>query len=386
MLYLIILCVLVLFLVVEQWFHNRSVRSIPIRIHVNGTRGKSTVVRLVASVLRKEGLKVLAKTTGTVPTLIHPDGHEETIVRRGPARIQEQMELVRRASKMGVDAVVVECMALDPALQAVSEDRLIQSTVGVITNVRRDHFEAMGKELDEIALSLSHTIPNAGVLVTADRRYFEFFQTRAVRKKTRVLRAWERDEPERLATLESISEENAEIARTVCSVLPITASVWRAEREPLSSTTFRYEAGGRTIFFVDAFSANDIDSTKLLQQATLFSKDFLRPYAALLNNRSDRPLRMRSFVSFLTEDPFYDLVVLAGDLKFMAKRLLSRRVPESKILALERRDPEEALEEICAGVSSRVFTLFGMGNYIGMGESLSHFFQERGEPWDSQSR
>lgn len=385
-LYLLILSILVFFLVVEQWFYRRHIRSIPIRIHVNGTRGKSAVVRLIASALRKGGAKVLAKTTGTVPTLIYPDGQEEIMIRRGPARIQEQADFIRKASKMGVNAVVVECMALDPALQAFSEDRLIQSTVGVITNVRRDHFETMGKDLDEIAHSLSQTIPKASALITADRRFFRFFQSRASQKQTKVLKAGGRDKPEQLLTLESISEENAEIARTVCSVLPITASEKHVEPESLPSMTYRYEAEGKTIFFVDAFSANDIDSTKLIQQATLSSKGLSRPHIALLNNRSDRPLRMQSFASFLTENPLYDLIVLAGDLRFMAKRLLSKRVPESKILSLKNQNPEEALKVIRAGVSSSVFTLFGMGNYKGIGENLSHFFRKRGEPWDLQSR
>src|SRR5512136_396561 len=94
--------VVIVFLFVEKLVHDRTVRRIPIRIHVNGTRGKSTVVRLTAAALRDAGIRTLAKTTGTTPTLIYPDGHEEAIRRRGPSRIREQMSFMKKAAAMGV--------------------------------------------------------------------------------------------------------------------------------------------------------------------------------------------------------------------------------------------------------------------------------------------
>ena len=45
--------------------HNRRLRQLDVRIHVNGIRGKSTVTRLVASVLREGGFVSVAKTTGS---------------------------------------------------------------------------------------------------------------------------------------------------------------------------------------------------------------------------------------------------------------------------------------------------------------------------------
>ena len=45
----------------EYHFHLNSLKSIPLRIHVNGTRGKSSVTRLIAAGLREGGLKTFAK-------------------------------------------------------------------------------------------------------------------------------------------------------------------------------------------------------------------------------------------------------------------------------------------------------------------------------------
>ena len=56
--------------------HRRNLRKIPIRVHVNGTRGKSSVTRLIAAALREGGTVTCAKTTGTLARFIQPDGRE----------------------------------------------------------------------------------------------------------------------------------------------------------------------------------------------------------------------------------------------------------------------------------------------------------------------
>src|SRR5882757_5571579 len=110
------------------WRHRRALHSIPMRIHVAGTRGKSTTTRLIAAALRAGGRRVLAKTTGAEPRLILPDGSETTWARRGPAAVREQTRLFAKASRLGVDTVVVECMAIRPEFIWASEKHLVQAT------------------------------------------------------------------------------------------------------------------------------------------------------------------------------------------------------------------------------------------------------------------
>ena len=40
---------LIVYWIVEYTKHLRNVKKVPIRIHVNGTRGKSSVTRLIAA-------------------------------------------------------------------------------------------------------------------------------------------------------------------------------------------------------------------------------------------------------------------------------------------------------------------------------------------------
>src|SRR5713226_3708402 len=98
----------------EYFRHQKNINAIPIRVMVNGTRGKSSVTRLIAAGLRSGGIKTLGKTTGTKPRLIYPNGSEVPIIRPGKANIIEQRMVFNKAVDLGVDALVVECMAVLP--------------------------------------------------------------------------------------------------------------------------------------------------------------------------------------------------------------------------------------------------------------------------------
>src|SRR6478752_4099787 len=101
----LILGVLLVLGVVERLLHQRNLDSFSIRVHVNGTRGKSSVTRLIAAGLRAGGVRTCAKTTGTLPRFILPDGSEEPIYRVGPPNVSEQLAIVARARELGAHAL-----------------------------------------------------------------------------------------------------------------------------------------------------------------------------------------------------------------------------------------------------------------------------------------
>ena len=101
--------------------------------------------------------------------MIFPDGTEYPVFRPARTNVIEQLRVVRAASRAKAEALVVECMALKPAYQRISEERIVQSTIGVLTNVREDHQDVMGETLPEIARSLLSTCPRNGILVTSEQ-------------------------------------------------------------------------------------------------------------------------------------------------------------------------------------------------------------------------
>lgn len=86
---LAIVASLVAYGLVEFHNHQRILATIPLRIQINGTRGKSSVTRLVAAGLRAGNIRTFAKTTGTAPRVIDAEGKDHIIHRLRKASIGE---------------------------------------------------------------------------------------------------------------------------------------------------------------------------------------------------------------------------------------------------------------------------------------------------------
>jgi gamma-polyglutamate synthase len=146
--------------------HQLSMLRFEHRIHVNGIRGKSSVTRLIAASLREGGIKTAAKTTGSSARIL-VDHKYDNLVQRKEADIAEQRRMLefytgdthRMYTGEDYKAVVFECMAVNPIYQQYLEEKIMHSTIGVITNVREDHTDMLGKTLTEIARSLCNTVP-----------------------------------------------------------------------------------------------------------------------------------------------------------------------------------------------------------------------------------
>ena len=156
---LVALSVFVLYLIYERVVLNQLRSSIPLVITVTGTRGKSTVVRMLASVFHESGKVVLAKSTGSQAQYVLPDGTVERVARRGVVSILEQKKVLKKAVMLKADCLVVEIMSIRPENHVVESQRILKPNVVVLTNVRRDHTEAMGEREEDIARVLQLDFP-----------------------------------------------------------------------------------------------------------------------------------------------------------------------------------------------------------------------------------
>jgi gamma-polyglutamate synthase len=344
------------------WRHRRTLRAIPVRIHVAGTRGKSTTTRLIAAALRAGGRTVVAKTTGSEPRLILPDAREEAWPRRGPASVREQVRFVARAAALGADTVVAECMAIRPELVFASERHLIEATTTVITNARADHLEDIGESPEASAQALTWSVCTNGKLIVSTEAASPTLLARAKALGTAIT----------IVDINALApiEADRALALAVCEAHGVPAEIagpamTAAAPDPGSFLERTLEVDGMPLRFANAFSCNDVASLALLWPTVQAGE---RP-VVLLNARRDRPLRTQRFLAYLATQVPTPLLFVVGDP--LAVRLARRSgfAPDA-VRRLRARAPADALRELAACASAGG-VIWGIGNYQGFGARLT---------------
>ncbi|PWI10882.1 poly-gamma-glutamate synthase PgsB [Streptomyces sp. NWU339] len=382
---LLVCCVLLLVAgIVEQRRHYAALHSIPSRVLVNGIRGKSSITRLCAGALRGGDLTTVAKTTGTAARFIHPDATEEPVYRKfGIANVVEQIGIVRRAAAYRPDALVIECMAVMPALQEVNQSKLIRSTIGVLCNVREDHLAEMGPTLDDVARSLCRSMPQDGICVTAEKDRFDILQEEADARNCKLIYA----DPETVTDeeLRGFSwftfKENVAIALVVAELLGVERKValqgmYDAPPDPGVLSVERYVTEeGKRLAFANVFAANDPESTLMNINQLLDLGAISRPLNVVINCRPDRVERngqMGEIVPDLQPD---NVFVIGHPAKSAIDAIPAEWRDRAVDLGGDRRDAHEFMPELLGRMSDGS-SLVAIGNIHGQGEELLEYLAE----------
>jgi len=368
----------------ESRQHGKNLAKIPIRIHVNGTRGKSGVARLIAAGLRAGGVRTFAKTTGTLARAIFPDGSEYPIFRPGRTNVIEQTRMVRLAAEQNVDALVIECMALHPSLQSLCELKFVQSTHGVITNARADHLDVMGPTAADVAEALASTTPIGGKLFTAEQKYLPTFESAAEDRRTELVAVGSR-------AVASISRrdlepfpyvahaENVALALRVCSEFGVDRQtalegMWAATPDPGVMKVLRVQRQRQRIAFVNGFAANDPESTGKIWSMMLEQHNHYQTRIAVINCRTDRCHRSVQLAEAAKSwTPADHYIAIGSGTDVFERVAVEHGLDPLSIATMEGASAESVANEISrrAGDSAVVM---GMGNTAGVGlELVDHF-------------
>ncbi len=393
---LALIVLLLLFGAAEYALHRRALMSIRIRVHVNGTRGKSSVTRLIAAGLREAGIVTCAKTTGTLARMILPDGRELPIFRPAGPNIIEQKRIVAAARECGAEALVVECMALQPELQAVCEAKLLRATHVVITNARPDHLDVMGPTAREVALALAGTTPVAGKLFSAEQHHLSILAAAAKDRRSELVAITDSDVA--AITHEELSHfryrehpDNVALALRVCAELGVAREValggmQLAAPDPGALTVHAVSFFGRELVFFNAFAANDPVSTHQLWQLALDHSPEAGARIAIVNCRADRPDRSQQLGAEISRWEPPDQIVLMGSGTYLFARAATKAgYDASRLHFVEGLSVEDIFERIVS-LSGRSALLVGMGNIGGQGLELARYFKNRAEPELEPSR
>jgi poly-gamma-glutamate synthase PgsB/CapB len=392
---MIVVLMLILFLIIfgflEYFFHQKNLKAIPLRIHVNGTRGKSSVTRLIAAGLKAGGFKVMAKTTGTAPRVILEDGSETQIYRPGSANIIEQLKFVSKARSRSAQAIVIECMALQPVLQWLTEHRMIRSQVGVITNVRSDHLDVMGETLLDVTHSLSNTIPSGSKFFTAETKPEVLKKLGDVCQKRNAKMTLSREDEiswEKMRPFSYVEHrENVALALKVCQDCGVEpdialAGMVQAIPDPGVLRVYQINFFNKDIQFVNAFAANDPDSTVMIWDRLIQTLEPDRKKIVLVNSRGDRIQRSQQLGILISKQLAADAYILAGEFtKIIEDEAVSLGLDEEKIENMGGESVANIFEMVLDYTPERSM-VFAIGNIGGIGQQIVNFFKHRGGEGD----
>ncbi|HET6706268.1 poly-gamma-glutamate synthase PgsB [Amycolatopsis sp.] len=371
--------------IVEQRRHQRNLDTITHRILVNGIRGKSSVTRLCAGALRAGDLTVVAKTTGTAARFIHPDATEEPVHRKfGIANVVEQIGIVRQAAAAQPDVLVMECMAVMPPLQEINQTKLIRSTIGVLSNVREDHLQEMGPTLEDVARSLSRSMPVGGVCVTAERELLPVLQEEADKRSCRLIAVDPGDvtDAEMAGFRYHSFKENVAISLEVARLLGVPREqalkgMWDAPPDPGVLTVESYDFDGKSLRFANVFAANDPRSTVMNVQELIEQGRIQPPVFTLVNCRPDRVERNGQMGEIVAELGTDKLFVIGHPTKSALAKVPAGWRGHVFDLGGANRPVEEILRTIVDQIDHDA-SLVAIGNIHGQGEKLLHHLEKAG--------
>ncbi|KPC69330.1 capsule biosynthesis protein CapB [Thermoactinomyces vulgaris] len=367
----------------EKRKHQKNIDSIPLRININGIRGKSTVTRLITGVMVEAGYRAVGKTTGTAARMIYWYKDEEKPIKRrleGP-NIREQKVVVAETARMGANCLVSECMAVNPDYQIIFQEEMLQANVGVIVNVLEDHMDVMGPTLREVADAFTATIPYNGHLIVSDGPYVPFFKRVARQRKTQV----------HVADNSRISEkflrqfdymvfpENAALALAVAEAVGIDEEtafrgMLNAHPDPGAMRILPLEHSDTPSYFVNGFAANDAASTLNIWERVKMLGYPTQDPIVVMNCRPDRVDRTEQFARDVLPHMQIDtLVVIGQTTQPIVDAYQAGLIKCNTLLDLEDQPTEAIMKAIKPKLQNRM--VYGVGNIHGSAEPLCEIFE-----------
>jgi poly-gamma-glutamate synthase PgsB/CapB len=366
-------------------------------VAITGTRGKSGVTRLIAAGLRESGARVLAKTTGSKPVLIFPDGSEREIPRAGLASIREQVRLVALAAETGADTLVSEMMSIGPECLAAESRGILRPGTLALTNVRLDHMDEMGRRKEDIARALASAIPERAHIFIPKEELYPVFEEAALRTASKlhpvapsaavggcgegVPLLFDEFEPNvrlALAVLASlgVGEETAMRGMTQASRDFGSLRVWRA----------RFGNPPRRAVCVSAFAANDPESSAaVLSKAGASLLPHSRTMIGLLSLREDRGDRTLQWVRAAREGFFRDfaqVVLLGRPARAALRKIRKSALPGGPVFTQDDGSSPEGLMDRVVSAAVGEPVVVGLGNIVGPGERIVRYWEEKGTGHD----
>lgn len=270
--------------------HRRRLSDLDVRIAVTGSRGKSTTVRWLHEVLVYRGYDTYSKVTGERPTSLYND-EVHPIERQGRTMLYETEREIRTYDPE--DAIVVENQGIRGYTARLVNTRYVDSQVVVLTNVRRDHLDTLGRDYREIARALARGIPAGAHVVSGERNevIHDYLERELARRDATITRAIPAGDGPITPGRELVTLVDA--ALDAIGEAPLGSARRRAYLEQLAVDWTRLPRG--RVYY--AANVNDVDSTEMVRR--ILQTESIEEIQPLVYFRRDRPGRTATFIEYL---------------------------------------------------------------------------------------
>lgn len=270
--------------------HRQRLDDVDVRISVIGTRGKSTAVTWLYESLYARDVDVYAKITGEEPLSLY-DGEAHNIDRDGPVKLYETEREIRRFDPG--DAIVVENQGIREYTTRLVNADYVDPTLVVLTNVRRDHLDTLGRDLRSIARSLVRSIPDGVTVVSGERNdeLRSWLERELARRDADVVHVFGPDE-----TVDSPADELVDIVDAALAELEVPPLSRGERRDFRDRLSFEWEIHPEGRAF-HAAPVNDVESTDFVRRSLMAGEE--TTIVPIIYFREDRPGRTASFIDYL---------------------------------------------------------------------------------------
>jgi len=351
------------------------------------------VTRLIAAALRAGGYRTFAKTTGTLPRIIDDKGFEVPILRPTyMPNIIEQVKIIRYIKNRKPDAMVIECMAVQPEYQWICEHRMVKSTIGVITNSRPDHLLEMGPSLENVTCSLLNTLPDNGIAFTVESKMLplmkEVAQKQGVELTSVTRDMISSDSMKSFFYLEYRS--NVALALAVSRHLGIPdekamEGMYQVHPDAGALRMYLVKEDGKEARFINALAANDPESSLATWQKVRRIYPESVTVIVLLNTRADRFDRSLQLLEMISRHIKYDHLISIGEkTSMLAQHYRAYGIDKKKVVEMGLTTTDAAYRKIMELTPERCLVL-AVGNMGAGGLEIANHFREKGKIKGSKS-
>jgi poly-gamma-glutamate synthase PgsB/CapB len=330
--------------------------------------------------LQEAGYKVVGKTTGTSARLLLWNRSREISIKRKPigANIGEQIEILHKAAALGAEALVCECMAINPEYQEVSHKEILKSNITVITNVLEDHLDEMGPTTEQIAWAFAKTIPHNGILVITDGPFEEYFRNIAKERGTKVVcvpkATIDRQYMKKFPYM--VFRNNCAIGIGVAEALGIDREtamrgMLKANPDPGTAQIVEVDRFGKKCWLVNAFAANEPESSleiwNNLENVENISTKNAVVVMCCRDDRVDRTKQfISSFLSFIKAKSI--LVIGTGTIELLKAYEDNKFSKIDDCIDLTNCDSQDIINSLGEEIDDNV--VFCVGNIHGVAEEF----------------